>query len=133
MVARVLGAQDAGMSTSSKCLTLLGIAATLALAPAAGAATTQSFTSPGEHVFVVPAAVTSGHVALVGASGGNGAGGSPGGDGAGFGATIAVTPGQKLFAEVGGNGASAAAGGTDGVGGKGGGGTGGNAVFLFVG
>src|SRR3954463_8525451 len=126
MAAHVLRPDHAPMSISGESLALRTLAGTLALAPAA-TASTQTFTTPGEHAFVVPPAVTSVHIALVGASGGNGAGGSPGGDGAGFGATIAVAPGQKLFAEVGGNGTSAATGGTDGVGGKGGGGTGGNA------
>jgi hypothetical protein len=123
------------MSTPGKSLALLSLAGTLALAPAAASASTstQAFTTPGEHAFVVPSAVTSIHVELVGARGGSGVAGSAGGAGAGLGATLAVTPGEKLFAEVGGNGIDATAGKTDGLGGSGGGGDGGNQVFLFVG
>src|SRR5215213_168157 len=108
-------ADDAPMSIPGKSLALLSLAGTLALAPAATASpTSEAFTIAGEHAFTVPPAVTSVHVELVGASGGSGAGGSAGGSGAGFGATLTVTPGQKLFAEVGGNGTNAVTGGTDG-------------------
>lgn len=134
MVRRPRPDDDAPMSTSSRSIALIILAGFLALSTEAGAATsTQAFTTPGEHQFVVPEAVTSVHVVLVGASGGSGVGGSPGGKGASFGATLAVTPGQTLFAEVGGNGTRAVAGQADGLGGAGGGGNGGNEVFLFVG
>jgi hypothetical protein len=121
------------MPISSRFLALVPLAASLALVPAASAATTETFTTAGEHPFVVPVAVTSLQVELVGAHGGSGVGASAGGAGAAYGATLAVTPGQTLFAEVGGNGTSAGTGGADGLGGIGGGANGGNAVFLFSG
>src|SRR3954468_7024120 len=109
--------EDSFMPIPTKSLALVSLATALALAPAASAApTSAAFTAPGEHVFTVPIAVTSVHVELVGARGGSGAGGSAGGAGASFGATLAVTPGQKLFAEVAGNGTNAVSGGSDGVG-----------------
>jgi hypothetical protein len=122
------------MPISSRFLALFPLAAALALVPAASAATTtETFTTAGEHPFVVPVAVTSVQIELVGARGGSGVGGSAGGPGAAYGATLAVTPGQTLFAEVGGNGHSAITGGADALGGFGGGGAGGKAVFLFGG
>ncbi len=71
--------------------------------PAAARATTasQAFTTPGEHVFVVPPAVTSVNVTLVGGNGGAGANGTIGGAGATEVATLAVRPGERLYAEVG--------------------------------
>jgi hypothetical protein len=111
-------------------LALIAVAGALIPASTASATTlTQAYSTAGEHAFVVPPAVTSVNVVLVGADGGSGTSGG-GGPGATFGATIAVTPGQTLFAEVGGNGHVAA---DDGLGGGGGGGAGGDAVFLFVG
>jgi hypothetical protein len=91
-------------------------------AAAAGTAS-QAFTTSGEHAFAVPAGVTSVQVTLVG---GNGAAGleshngyrAPGGAGRIVVATLAVSPGETLFAEVAGDG------GTAGAGGYGGGGTG---------
>jgi hypothetical protein len=84
---------------------------------------TRNFTGEGEHAFVVPPAVTSLHVTLVGGHGGAGAAGGSGGTGATVTATIAVTPGETLFAEIAGNGAGATE--APGVGGNGGGATGG--------
>jgi hypothetical protein len=134
MARRFRRSQDALMPIPRKSLALVSLATALALAPAATASTTTApFTAPGEHAFTVPVGVTSIHVELVGASGGSGAGGSAGGAGATFGATLAVAPGQKLFAEVGGNGINAVTGGSDGLGGSNGGGNGGDAVFLFAG
>jgi hypothetical protein len=105
----------------------------LSLAPVAAAATgTQSFTTAGEHPFTVPAAVTSIDVVLVGGNGGAGNGGIAGGSPATVQGTIAVTPGQQLYVEVGGDGAPATQAG-QGFGGYDGGGIGGNAVFLFAG
>jgi hypothetical protein len=80
-------------------------AALLVLAPAmAGAATTSTaFTSAGEHPFTVPAGVSSLQVDLTGAPGGS----SPfasGGTGATVSGPLTVTPGQTLYAEVGGAG-----------------------------
>jgi hypothetical protein len=63
----------------------------------------QTFTNTGENAFVVPALVTSIHVQLVAGAGQSQPGGTPsGGAGALVNATIAVTPGQTLYAEVGG-------------------------------
>jgi hypothetical protein len=96
-----------------------------AAAPAATIAS-QSFTSPGEQQFVVPAGVTTLQVTLVGGNGGVGAGGATGGSG-GIPATVkaqlAVSPGEILYAEVAGNGQTA--GGAHNPGGYGGGGEGG--------
>ena len=87
-----------------------------------------SFTTTGEHAFVVPAGVTSVQVTLVGGTGGEGSEShnthkAPGGAGRIAVATLAVSPGETLFAEVAGNGLSA------GMGGYGGGGTGGLRAF----
>jgi hypothetical protein len=104
--------------------------ALLALVQPAGASAattaTQSFTSPGEYAFAVPAGVTSLQVTLVGGSGGAGKGGSSGGSGgspATVTAQLAVTPGEILYAEVAGNGEAAT--GAHNAGGYGGGGEGG--------
>jgi hypothetical protein len=77
----------------------------LASAPAASAAeiASRSFTTTGESELVVPAGVTSMQVKLVGGAGSPADGNGPlGGAGALVTATIAVTPGETLFAEVGG-------------------------------
>src|SRR5438067_6638669 len=109
------------------------VACALAFAPTATASTgNQAYSAPGEHPFVVPAGVTSVQVVLVGANGGFGTG-NGGGVGATLGATLAVTPGQTLFAEVGGNGDNAVNGIAGAPGGPGGGGTGGPRLFLFSG
>jgi hypothetical protein len=82
----------------------LCVAMGLFVPTAAHAATaTQSYAAPGEHVFVVPPAVFSVSVMLVGGNGGAGAG-TTGGAAATETGTIAVTPGESLYAEVGGNG-----------------------------
>src|SRR5262249_53381378 len=96
-----------------------------ALVPAVAAAETasQTFTSAGEHPFVVPAGVTRLQVALVGGNGGAGKGGAFGGSG-GIPATVtaelAVSPGEITYAEVAGNGQTAS--GATNAGGYGGGG-----------
>ena len=83
----------------------LSVAMGLFVPTAAHAATaSQSFTTAGEHVFVVPPAVFSVSVMLVGGNGGAGAHGATGGAGATEVATIAVTPGEKLYVEVAGDG-----------------------------
>jgi hypothetical protein len=83
----------------------LGVVLALAAAPVAAAAETASrtFTTTGESEFVVPAGVTSMQVKLVGGAGSPADGNGPlGGAGALVTGTIAVTPGETLFAEVGG-------------------------------
>ena len=94
---------------------LVGIvsAGGFAAAPPAGAATqTVTFGYTGaEQQLVVPAGVTSVRVTATGAAGGRGSGGSTsmiaGGRGAMVSATIAVSPGQTLYVEVGGVGGDA--------------------------
>ncbi len=99
----------------------------LCLTAGAGAAQAQTvtFLSTGaEQTFTVPEGVTSIQMVAIGGRGGDGtpSGSTPGGSG-GFGAIvgadIAVTPGQILFVEVAGNGASAASGGAGGFNGGG--------------
>jgi hypothetical protein len=110
--------------------TATALAALFALAQPAGASAatiaSQSFTTPGEHPFVVPAGVTSLQVALVGGIGGAGKGGASGGSGgipATLSAQLAVSPGEIMYAEVAGNGEAAT--GAHNPGGYGGGGEGG--------
>src|SRR4051812_23086045 len=94
---------------------VLGCAAAL---PSVAGATTNSltFTATGaEQSFTVPPGVTSLQVALAGAAGGHGLNGF-GGPGALVTGTLAVTPGQTLYVEVGGRPALAAAGGLHGGG-----------------
>jgi hypothetical protein len=89
---------------------LIGVGALLgaALFPALGSAparaagaTTITYSTPGEHEFTVPAGVTSVGVVAIGATGGAGTGGGgAGGDGAKVTGSVAVTPGEQLFAEV---------------------------------
>jgi hypothetical protein len=109
---------------------LLGALA-LAVPSTATAATpvSQSFTTPGEQQFVVPPGVSSVQIELVGGYGGSGNGGIPGGIPSTAQATLAVTPGEVLYAEVAGNGQSAS--GTENRGGYGGGGEGAIRAFLF--
>ncbi len=80
----------------------------LATAASAGAATMTRTFAPvaAAQTFDVPAGVTSLEVTAVGARGGFG-GASPGGYGARVTGTVAVTPGQRLWIMVGGNGNSA--------------------------
>jgi hypothetical protein len=96
---------------------------------AAGAAesASQSFETTGEHPFVVPAGVTSVQVMLVGGNAGSGLEGGLGGTAATVTATLAVSPGQTLYAEVAGNGESAE--GAHNRGGYGGGGKGSERAF----
>ncbi len=96
---------------------------------AAGETATQTFSVAGEHEFVVPPGVTSLQVTLVGGYGAPGNGGFGGGTGATVAASLAVSPGQTLYAEVAGDGETAAE--IDpGLGGFGGGGAGGYRHFL---
>ena len=96
----------------------------LGLPATASAATpvSQSFTTPGEQQFVVPPGITSVQVELVGGYGGSGNAGIPGGIPATDRATVTVSPGETLYAEVAGDGQSAT--GTTNHGGYGGGGNG---------
>jgi hypothetical protein len=95
----------------------------LAIVPAAlGLTSSQQFTTAGEHPFVVPAGVTSVQVMLVGGNGGAGTGNASGGIAGTVSATLAVTPGETLYAEVAGDGVPETA--TMSAGGYGGGGDG---------
>src|SRR3954454_14260621 len=103
---------------------ILAMALALATSGSACAAgnLSVSFTDVGEHAFTVPGGVTSLHVVAVG-----GRGFGAGGFGAQASADVAVTPGQTLYAEVGGNG-GAPVNGRPGPGGANGGGDGGSGV-----
>ena len=105
------------------------------LGPAAAAAAetrSTSFSEAGEHQFVVPAGVTSVQVMLVGGSGGEATGFAPGGSGGTVTATLAVSPGETLFAEVAGDGYSSELPTLRGLGGFGGGGNGGGDGGLGI-
>src|ERR1700689_263557 len=99
----------------------------LLFAPLARAqASTQTFNyTGGEQTFTVPAGVTSVEVLAIGGRGGNAS--KPGGVAAQVTGIVPVTPGQPLYVEVGGNGASEGFGGAGGFngGGQGAGGGGG--------
>jgi len=107
------------------------ILALAAAGPAVALTGSQSYTTAGEHAFVVPAGVSSVQVLLVGGNGGAGSGTQPGGLPATVNATLAVTPGETLYAEVAGNGQTTN--GTEQVaaGGYGGGGSGGGVGPAF--
>jgi hypothetical protein len=105
---------------------------------AQAATTVFSFTGI-EETFTVPAQITSLHVVAVGARGGTGPSGGVGGFGATVSADLAVTPGEILYLDVGGNGTNS---GKDangevakihGAGGYNGGGDGGDAVAKNAG
>ena len=68
-------------------------------------ATTFTYTG-GEQTYAVPPGVTSVTITAVGAQGGPGPTGGQGGDGASVTATVPVVPGQTLYVEVGGVGAT---------------------------
>jgi uncharacterized repeat protein (TIGR01451 family) len=100
----------------------------LAASPAlAGTPQTLTYTVPGTHSWVVPPGVGQVEVTVLGAGGGQAAGGSctPGAGGS-VKATISVTPGEELKLAVGGAGGDGS-GGTGGAGGANGGGIGGKA------
>jgi hypothetical protein len=117
-----------GLSISVASLGTLAIA----LPAVASAATpvSQAFTTPGEQQFVVPPGVNSVQVELIGGYGGSGNEGIPGGIPATATATLTVSPGETLYAEVAGNGQSAT--GTENKGGYGGGAAGAARTFLFA-
>jgi hypothetical protein len=109
-------------------VTLVALALALAAPSARAEDASQSFTSTGEHAFVVPSGVSSVTVRLVGGNGAHGTG-AAGGAGATAVAVLTVRPGDTLYAEVAGNGGRDDA---IGQGGYGGGGYGGAVKFLFA-
>ena len=86
---------------------------------------TVPFSTVGEHAFTVPEGVTTLHVVAVGAAGGASTN-AVGGQGLQVTGDIAVTPGQVLYAEVGGPGHDSASNSGDGAGGANGGANGGD-------
>lgn len=100
---------------------LIAAAAVLAAPGIAAAETLTFFPEGAEQTFVVPAGVTTVHAIAIGGRGGDGEGnvGGLGGFGAIASADLAVTPGQTLYVEVGGNGDDAADGGAGGFNGGG--------------
>ena len=124
---RVLGVR-AGITVCACACVCSGVGAPRAQAAETGS---QTFTVAGEHPFVVPAGVTSVQAALVGGNGGAGFGGALGGTAATVTATLAVTPGETLYAEVAGDGEPASA--VNNLGGYGGGGAGGERAFGGLG
>jgi len=91
---------------------------------------TRTFATAGENPFVVPAGVTSLQVTLVGGNGGAGSGGAAGGLPASASATLAVSAGETLYAEVAGDGGAATVP-DSAIGGSGGGDSGGEVFTLF--
>jgi hypothetical protein len=75
-------------------------------APAAEAAGATTFTTRGEHAYVVPDGVAAVRIEVVGGHGGKGSGdnGGAGGRGGDVVAVYSVTPGDTLYAEVGADG-----------------------------
>lgn len=109
----------------------LGLGGAVALPTTAAAATPQTVRfgyTGGEQQWEVPAGVTSVRIVATGASGGGFGGGAPGGGapGARAAGTVPVTPGTRLYVEVGGDGISGLLGGS--ATGKPGGFNGGGAV-----
>jgi uncharacterized repeat protein (TIGR01451 family) len=83
----------------------VGLAVLVPAAPAAYAAGTTFTYTGGEQTYTVPLGVTSVTIDAVGAPGGVGDDdGYPAGDGASVTATVAVSPGETLYVEVGGAG-----------------------------
>jgi hypothetical protein len=112
---RALRPRKVGISCLGACVVLL---------VGAGSAAADTFTSRGEHTYVVPAGVHRIHIDLIGGAGGDGARGAPGGHGGTALGDLDVTPGETLFVEVGAPG-GAGSGTTGGAGGVNGGGAGG--------
>ncbi len=118
------------------CIYVVALGAVALGQPGAATAATpvsQSFTTTGEQQFVVPPGVSSVQATAVGGNGGPGNEETPGGSGATVTATLAVTPGETLYAEVAGNGQGTSINkNEEGLGGYGGGGDGGIRVILFA-
>jgi hypothetical protein len=119
-----------GMRASAAILSAL-LALGLPVASARASTVSQSFTTAGEHPFVVPPSVTSVQATLVGGSGGPGNGETPGGSGATVTATLALAAGETLYTEVAGNGQGTKPG-EEALGGYGGSGDGGIRIVLFA-
>ncbi len=104
--ARSLRGSDRMNRLSGRGLALLALAAAVVWmgspATALGATGSQTFTTAGENAFTVPPGVSGLHVQLIGGAGIQADGDALGGPGAIATATLTVTPGQTLFAEVGG-------------------------------
>ncbi len=117
-------------------LATLGALALALGVPAAGSAATPvslSFTTPGEQPWVVPPGVNSVQATAVGGNGGPGYGDVPGGSGGTVTATLAVSPGETLYAEVAGDGQGTnESADEEGRGGYGGGADGGERVVIFA-
>jgi Glycine rich protein len=125
MLTRLFRKSDGGTRLRGRPVVLCAVVAIVAVVvPASAQANIKTFLpSGGEQTFNVPAGVTSVHAVVVGGKGGDGAeSGGAGGLGALAIADLAVTPGETLYVEVGGNGASGDAGGTGGFNGGGAGG-----------
>src|SRR5690242_19348944 len=90
---------------------LAAAAAALALAGPAGAATQAgvTFDTPGEHALTLPGYVSSVTITAVGAAGGSNSA-AAGGSGARATGTVDVSPGQTLYAVVGGAGGNGVSG-----------------------
>jgi hypothetical protein len=86
--------------------------------------TVSFFSTGGQQTFTVPAGVSTVNVVAVGGSGGGAGSKAPGGFGGELSASLAVSPGQVLYVEVGGNGGSGSGSGAGGFNGGGKGGTG---------
>ena len=83
------------------------VAALVVAAPADAALLSTTFTTVGESTFTVPDGVHAVDVSLTGARGGSYPGWLPGGRGATVTGMLPVTPGQALYAQIGGPGANA--------------------------
>jgi Glycine rich protein len=103
--AEVQQLQSGKMKPRKRIITALTATLAAAAAPAAAQADTVTFSyTGGEQVFVVPAGVTSLEVTVLGARGAS-LGPTAGGRGDLVSGTLAVSPGQRLYVEVGGVGA----------------------------
>jgi hypothetical protein len=116
---------DGARRARLKVVLSLGVVIAAGAAPGVARAADVTFLPTGaEQTFTVPAGVTTVHAVAVGGKGADGAqSGGAGGFGALASADLAVTPGQTLYIEVGGNGSGS-------TGGFNGGGDGGSAEFC---
>lgn len=99
---------DGARRARLKIVLSLGVVIVAVATPGLARATDVTFVPTGaEQTFTVPAGVRTVHAVAVGGKGGDGAeSGGAGGFGALASADLAVTPGQTLYIEVGGNGGS---------------------------